>query len=238
MSALNSLATLLGPVVALIAALVSYKAVTTGPRIQREIAWTTDFRAVIAEALALVASDRALPGEQRSTTSRPDSIRGMETAQAKIALLVSEGDDDEFRKLFIRLLDVTAFGIASPQGKAPDDDSAWETRQDILAKAREVILRREHYRVAAMVSPRVNWRRGLLRAWMVLGIIWVIAAGLLQVLTLRPSAECFLNGGVFCDLGRLDWSEWLAIARFVLGPPIIVLVFGIAIRWVVAGFRS
>jgi hypothetical protein len=73
----------------------------------------------------------------------------------------------------------------------------------------------------------------------VLSIIWVLVAGLLKILSLRPSAKCFLEEqGIFCELGMLDWSEWLAVAGLVLGPPIAVLVLGVAIRWIVAGFRS
>ena len=95
----------------------------------------------------------------------------------------------------------------------------------------------------------MNLRRGMLRLWTVLSIIWIIAVGV-HACSVWPE---------HADWGTayraLAWSDWLTEremrlsqleARLViwphlewaLGPPVVVLIAGIALGWAAAGFRK
>jgi hypothetical protein len=154
--AVLAIAALSSPLVAMvgtiIAAVVSFRAVTTGPRIQREIArdtirmtqaqitaglygaadhqWITDFRAAIAEALAIILQVHVLPPDE-SDKRAPDLLRQIEPSIAKVALMVGPIDGDD---LTHRIVD-----YAESKGREGRQIARWS----IINRAREVIQARE-----------------------------------------------------------------------------------------------
>jgi hypothetical protein len=152
-----------GPVVAGVAAILSFTAITTAPRVQREIArdtirmtraqitaslygtadhqWITVFLQTIAEMISIGAEYLDTSEKDPFT---PDALRAIEERVAKIQLLVSSLEGAELRGLVHRLLMLSV----SPEGETERDYNARRTdrgrvREEIVEKAREVIQRRE-----------------------------------------------------------------------------------------------
>ena len=70
----------------------------------------------------------------------------------------------------------------------------------------------------------INWRRGLLRVWMVLSAGWVMGWAIYLIID-------GLQGG-------LPTNHHLAVIPVVLlGPPIALLLFGLATGWAFRGFN-
>jgi hypothetical protein len=69
----------------------------------------------------------------------------------------------------------------------------------------------------------VNWRRGLFRVWVLFAVAWLM--GWAIHLTMYG-----LQGG-FKTIG-----DYLVIPVLLLGPPIALLLFGLATRWAFRGF--
>jgi hypothetical protein len=69
----------------------------------------------------------------------------------------------------------------------------------------------------------VNWRRGLFRVWLLISAAWIFAW----------TIELILNGiqGDFKTPG-----DFLQIPVLLLGPPIAVLILGVATGWALRGF--
>ena len=81
----------------------------------------------------------------------------------------------------------------------------------------------------------MNWRRGLIRLWIVGSIAWVLFT--------------VWSGDLSCFVGSYPWCAWwivspwwqstyLAALAKVFGTPILVLSLGAAISWVVGGFHD
>ena len=73
------------------------------------------------------------------------------------------------------------------------------------------------------LSP-VNWRRGLLRLWLLISAAWIM--GWVIYLLLEG-----IQGGPKTS------GDFLALPVLLLGPPIALLIFGIAAGWAVRGFK-
>jgi hypothetical protein len=73
--------------------------------------------------------------------------------------------------------------------------------------------------------PLVNWRRGLFRVWLLLSAAWLM--GWIIYLIMFG-----LHGG-FKTTG-----DFLVIPVLLLGPPIALLLFGIAAGWAFRGFHA
>lgn len=69
----------------------------------------------------------------------------------------------------------------------------------------------------------LNWRRGMLRIWLVLSAAWIMG-WIIEFLVYG------IQGGF-----RLA-SDYLAIPVLLLGPPVALLIFGIAVGWAFRGF--
>jgi hypothetical protein len=81
-------------------------------------------------------------------------------------------------------------------------------------------------RVAAGEPTRViNWRRGSFRLWFLASAAWVM--GWLIYLLLES-----IQGGL------RSARDLLSIAILLLGPPVALLIFGVAAGWAVRGFKG
>jgi hypothetical protein len=89
----------------------------------------------------------------------------------------------------------------------------------------------------------MNTRRGLLRLWLVLSILWLAAVSIHAYSEGYPPPP---PGSILVprpgDLGEVEvWGRAVLIdeqlVAWAFGPPLAVLIIGAALAWVVAGFR-
>ena len=81
------------------------------------------------------------------------------------------------------------------------------------------------YSIPRRTSPApINWRRGMFRIWILLSIAWLMAW--LIYFTIFG-----IQGGFKAQ------QEYLAIPVTLIGPPIALLLFGMAAGWAFRGFR-
>jgi len=71
----------------------------------------------------------------------------------------------------------------------------------------------------------INWRRGMLRIWLVLSAAWIMG-WIIE----------FLVYGV--QGGFRIASDFLAIPILLFGPPVALLIFGVAAGWAFRGFAA
>lgn len=98
----------------------------------------------------------------------------------------------------------------------------------------------------------MNWKRGLLRLWIVLALLWVI--GGVWVWWPAMTGDCSPFGGrvadqrldMACKLDEIPHDSFLDsaifdyridVAKWLFLPPLTVLVCGYAVGWAAAGFR-
>ena len=72
-------------------------------------------------------------------------------------------------------------------------------------------------------SPPMNWRRGLWRLWVLASSAWVL--GWSVYLTIWALRSGFSHSG-----------DLLAIPVLLFGPPVALLIFGLAANWAFRGF--
>jgi len=72
-------------------------------------------------------------------------------------------------------------------------------------------------------SPALNWRRGLWRLWVLASSAWVLGWGV--YLTIWALRSGFSHSG-----------DLLAIPVLLFGPPVALLIFGLATSWAFRGF--
>jgi hypothetical protein len=70
----------------------------------------------------------------------------------------------------------------------------------------------------------LNWRRGMLRVWLLMSAAWIMAWIIYLVLQGLQS-------------GFNATGDFLAIPVILLGPPIALLLFGLATGWAFRGFK-
>ena len=70
----------------------------------------------------------------------------------------------------------------------------------------------------------VNWRRGLFRVWILASAAWIMSWTIYLIVDA-------LNEG-FKD------RNMLVVPVLLFGPPIALLIFGMATRWAFRGFRT
>ena len=71
---------------------------------------------------------------------------------------------------------------------------------------------------------QINWRRGLLRIWLLLSAAWIM--GWMVYLIIYGVQGGFQSPG-----------EYLAIPVLLIGPPIALLLFGLVAGWAFRGFK-
>ena len=102
----------------------------------------------------------------------------------------------------------------------------------------------------------INWKRGLVRLWSLLSILWVVGAGWIAIDENSPMERVVVEAGSI-DTGRSttldvsgltpvdsvvyvrDWSlpDW-EIVVLIIGAPLLVFWLGMALAWVIGGFRD
>lgn len=93
-----------------------------------------------------------------------------------------------------------------------------------VAMPRFGIPRREFDEKGTKDAPPVNWRRGLLRVWLLVSAAWVM--GWLVYLILYG-----IQGGFQSS------ADLLALPVLLLGPPVALLLFGLLAGWAFRGFK-
>jgi len=73
-------------------------------------------------------------------------------------------------------------------------------------------------------AKALNWRRGLIRVWLLVSAAWIM--GWVVYLMLFAIRSGFQNS-----------RDLLAIPVLLLGPPIALLLFGLAAGWAFRGFK-
>ena len=86
------------------------------------------------------------------------------------------------------------------------------------------IPRRVSDRIRENERAEVNWRRGLFRVWVLLSVAWIM--GWIVYLLLH---------GI--QVGFRHLGDLLSIPVLLLGPPIALLLFGLAAGWAFRGFK-
>jgi hypothetical protein len=71
----------------------------------------------------------------------------------------------------------------------------------------------------------INWRRGLLRVWLLISAAWIMGWAIYSIL------HAISNG--FRTLG-----EFLSIPVVFFGPPVALLLLGLAAAWAFRGFST
>src|ERR1039457_5127767 len=84
---------------------------------------------------------------------------------------------------------------------------------------------RRSFSVKAEEPLPVNWRRGLFRVWLLFSAAWMMGCVIYLVMY-------GLQGG-FKTTG-----DFLVIPVLLIGPPIALLLFGLAAGWAFRGFKA
>jgi len=71
-------------------------------------------------------------------------------------------------------------------------------------------------------SPAINWRRGLMRIWVLISAAWIM--GWVIYLVMNTAESGFRA------------SDLLVIPVLLFGPPVALLIFGVAVGWAFRGF--
>jgi hypothetical protein len=71
---------------------------------------------------------------------------------------------------------------------------------------------------------KINWRRGLLRVWLLLSAAWIM--GWIVYLIIYGIQSGFQSSG-----------DFLAILVLLIGPPIALMLFGLVAGWAFRGFK-
>ena len=80
-----------------------------------------------------------------------------------------------------------------------------------------------------VAMTEINWKRRFVRGWMVLGLLWLIFSSSRASLNIKNFRETHGD--------NLDWGLgidfYLMQGSFVFLPPIIALILGFVVLWVV-----
>jgi hypothetical protein len=118
---------------------------------------------------------------------------------------------------------VNSLGNALWYGCAPQFEVPDLKELDVVAMPRFGIPHRESDERANKVI-QVNWRRGLLRVWLLLSAAWIM--GWVVYLIIYGIRAGFQSSG-----------DFLAIPVLLIGPPIALFLFGLVAGWAVRGFK-
>ena len=72
-------------------------------------------------------------------------------------------------------------------------------------------------------TPPLNWRRGLLRVWMLVSAAWIMGWAVYLI--------------IYGIQSGFRGSDFFAIAVLLFGPPVALLLFGLLAGWAFRGFK-
>src|SRR5438477_138594 len=81
------------------------------------------------------------------------------------------------------------------------------------------------YAGSGIDTAPLNWRQGLFRLWLLVSAAWIMGWAIYVILSVL--AQAFKTAG-----------DYLAIPVVFFGPPIALLLSGLATGWAIRGFRS
>ena len=81
------------------------------------------------------------------------------------------------------------------------------------------------YTGSGIDSAPLNWRRGLFRLWLLVSAAWMMGWAIYVILS--ALAHAFKTVG-----------DYFAIPVIFFGPPIALLICGLAAKWAIGGFMS
>jgi len=84
----------------------------------------------------------------------------------------------------------------------------------------------------------MNLRRGLLRAWVIFSAVWVVGA-LIYVDPACMTGFDITGTKWWCKFPYADPVQvYTSAALTVLGPPVVIMLAGLAVAWIVRGFKG
>lgn len=84
------------------------------------------------------------------------------------------------------------------------------------------IPRRPHNPPATDPTP-INWRRGVFRIWLLMSAGWVMSWVIYLIMRALE--------------GRYTQADFLVVPILLFGPPVALLIFGVATGWAFRGFQ-
>ena len=86
----------------------------------------------------------------------------------------------------------------------------------------------------------MNYTRGFLRLWAVLGVCWIVAMTLIlkdDLWLLKPDGD-WIDVRTKALVMVPNWSARIKAAVWTLLPPAMLLLLGFVMAWIARGFRS
>lgn len=83
---------------------------------------------------------------------------------------------------------------------------------------------RRAFSIEAKQEPPINWRRGLLRVWLLFSAAWLMSWIIYLIMY-------GIQGGFKAT------SDFLVVPVLLFGPPIALFLFGLAAGWAFRGFK-
>jgi hypothetical protein len=87
-----------------------------------------------------------------------------------------------------------------------------------------LVMQHRRFNLEKEKQVPLNWRRGMFRLWILASAAWVMGWTIFFIVD-------FLGG-------QLSGRQLLAAPVILFGPPVALLLFGIAARWAFQGFYS
>ena len=89
----------------------------------------------------------------------------------------------------------------------------------------------------------MNWTKGFFRIWLVGTIEWFLVTGITAAHDIAIAAayvrDCtFPGSGPWCEYMAEGAAKFRAVLLIIVVPPLVVLATGVALFWVVRGFKS
>jgi hypothetical protein len=82
---------------------------------------------------------------------------------------------------------------------------------------------RRPFRPQASEATPINWHRGLFRVWVLVSAGWIMSWAIYLLM--------------YALQGRFSGSEFLVVPILLFGPPVALLIFGVATGWAFQGFQ-
>jgi hypothetical protein len=82
---------------------------------------------------------------------------------------------------------------------------------------------RRTYSPQPIESTPLNWRRGLFRVWLLISAAWLMSWIIYLIMSVLETG--------------FKTSDVLVIPVLLFGPPVALLIFGVATGWAFRGFR-